>query len=237
MLLVAWHAKPAAEQMEKSQRKRARHVLQVSTQASKAREGETRAKNNTTTTTEQSITGLHCACLAACGPLRTRILLQALTCRRSGSPKTRRLTIHMAGCSYDTHWGGSAACLDAFPCCSPCRGRLSHRRHRFLIGLGTKSLSFQGGPVAPAPCGAQGMHSFEGSPGTSGYHGRLQSKCRTRDGGLRTRGSNFCGPSILKTLGPFFFGLSTSSMSISFVSYYCLSSLGGGCRSPPHRSH
>lgn len=58
--------------------------------AHKARDGETRAKNNNAS--KQSIMGLHCACLAARGPLRIQILLQA-TKVGAVPPQTRRLTI------------------------------------------------------------------------------------------------------------------------------------------------
>lgn len=204
-LLVTWHAKPAVLRMEKV----SAHQPGTSCRsARKAREGETRAKNNDTS--KQSITGLHCACLAARGPLRIQILLQATKGRRSASPNKETNDIWRA---HMIHWVTRLPAFTLF-LWFPIFSLPSPHVH----GIGHQVLCSHAVPW-PRSLRALGTRSFEGSPRTSGYHGRLQSKSRTRDGGLRRLGSNFCGPSIL-TLHDL---LILSSFVYYFLVYYSVS--------------
>lgn len=172
--LVTWHAQQAALRMEKVSTQQPGTTCR-SASARNAREGETRASRTTTPASDQS-RGCTALVLPARGPLRRQILLHAVQVGAVALPKEE--TNDMLAGSYGT----IVARLPAFFAVSYCSHAVtrvsdfSHHRHHTLAGLGSRFFSPSNAVPWPRFLRVRGIHSFEGSSRTSGYHGRLQSK-------------------------------------------------------------
>lgn len=215
-LLVSWHAKPAALRMEKvSAHQPGTFCMQVSTQGKGGRNARKEQQHL------QAINnGAALRLSRSARPTQDTDPPAGYKSRRSASPNEETNDIWRA---HMIHWVTRLPAFTLF-LWFPISSLPSPQVH----GIGHQVLCSHAVPW-PRSLRTLGTQSFEGSPRTSGYHGRLQSKSRTRDGGLRRLGSNFCGPSIL-TLHDLLFLSSFVSNSFSTTVFRWIFS-------PPHRSH